>query len=86
MSTSFPFGDPESRGELIPRDETGVSDDLELFARIEGLAHEERALLAIPAEQRHAEHHDRLRAVTEELDRIWEHLRARAERLGLPGL
>ncbi len=35
-------------------------------------------LLAMAKEERREEHRQRLRAVTEELDRIWEHLRASA--------
>jgi hypothetical protein len=56
--------------------------DLGVFAHIEGLTGEEAALLAIPAEHRNPEQHERLRAITHELDRIFEHLRERArERL-----
>jgi citrate lyase alpha subunit len=51
-----------------------------LFARIEGLIGEERALLDIPAAERRPEHVERLREVAHELDRIWEMLRERAER------
>jgi hypothetical protein len=54
--------------------------ELGVFARIEGLLGEEEALLLIPAHQRKQHEHDRLRAVTEELDRIWERLRDRAAR------
>jgi hypothetical protein len=83
VSTPFAFTDPESRSELEPRDVTGISDELGTFSRVEGLLGEEQALLAIPAEQRTPEHHERLRVVTEELDRTWEHLRRRAHRLGI---
>jgi hypothetical protein len=56
--------------------------DLKLFARIEGLVGEEVALLTIPAHERSQHQHDRLRAITAELDRVWEKLRERAERHG----
>jgi hypothetical protein len=56
--------------------------DLRLYARVEDLAGEEAALLRIPMAERTAQHHERLRAITEELDRVFEHLRERAERLG----
>jgi hypothetical protein len=52
-----------------------------LFARIEGLAGEEEALLRIPARERTAEQHHRLRSIGAELDRVWERLRGRAEQL-----
>jgi hypothetical protein len=55
--------------------------DVSLFARIEGLVGEEDALLQIPPRERRAPQHDRLRAIGDELDRIWETLRDRAERL-----
>jgi hypothetical protein len=46
---------------------------------------EEAALLAIPHEKRRRDQHDRLRAVSAELDHIWEMLRERAHRLGHDG-
>jgi hypothetical protein len=52
-----------------------------LFARIEGLAGEEDALLRIPARERSREQNDRLGSIGAELDRAWEKLRERAERL-----
>jgi hypothetical protein len=60
-----------------------IPPELKLFARIEGLAGEEAALLAVSREHRTQEQHERLRAISAELDRIWEHLRERAERLSL---
>jgi hypothetical protein len=51
------------------------------LARIEGLVGEEHALLLIPAEKREKHQHERLRAISEELDRVWEKLRERAERI-----
>jgi hypothetical protein len=72
---------PRPRGE---RDLTPGRPDLELFARIEGLCGEEAALLAIPAKERSRQQRDRLRTIASELDRAWQLLRERAERLGLP--
>jgi hypothetical protein len=75
--TAFPGREhPRGPEDLIPD-----HPDLDLFARIEGLVGEERALLRIPAERRTREDEDRLRVVGEALDRIWESLRERAERL-----
>jgi hypothetical protein len=68
---------PRRPDELVPEE-----GDVRMFARIEGLVGEEAALIAIPADQRTGAQHDRLRALTEELDRIWEKLRERAERIG----
>ena len=66
--------------ERGPEDFVPASPDIALFARIEGLVGEEAALLAIPAEDRAQHHHDRLKAIGDELDRIFEKLRERAER------
>jgi hypothetical protein len=65
-----------------PPDDRGAPPaDLGLFARIEGLVGEERALLEIPVRERSQRQKDRLREVGDELDRILEALRARAARL-----
>jgi hypothetical protein len=58
-----------------------LPEELELFARIEGLVGEEAVLLATPPEQRKDHERERLRAIAEQLDRIWERLRERAESL-----
>jgi hypothetical protein len=60
-----------------PNDEP--NDEITLFARIEGLIGEEAALLAIPARERTKEEDARLRRISDELDRIWESVRRRAE-------
>jgi Protein of unknown function (DUF2630) len=65
-----------------PKDFVPGSSDLELFTRVEGLVGEEAALLAIPHEDRSQHHHERLKAIGEELDRAFEKLRERAERVG----
>jgi hypothetical protein len=75
--TAFEDLEPE-RG---PKDFVPGSPDLELFAHVEGLAGEEAALLAVPHEDRSQHQHDRLKAIGEELDRVFEHLRERAQRL-----
>jgi hypothetical protein len=54
--------------------------ELELFGRMQDLMREEAELLAIPAEARTPEQHARLAAIGLELDRMWEALRARAQR------
>jgi Protein of unknown function (DUF2630) len=64
------------------KDLSPIPPELELFARIEGLVGEEAALLAIAHENRDREQRERLGAVSAELDRIWERLRERADRLG----
>jgi hypothetical protein len=64
------------------KDLSPIPPELELYARIEGLVGEEAAILAVAEEERRQEHHERLRAISAELDRIWEHLRERAERRG----
>lgn len=54
--------------------------ELAVFAHIEGLVGEEDDLLRIPAHERREHEHERLRHITEELDRAFEHLRERAAR------
>jgi hypothetical protein len=54
--------------------------ELELFGRMQELMREEAELLSIPDEARTAEQHARLAAIALELDRMWEALRARAQR------
>ena len=74
-------------GAGVPADEvkdySPIPDELELFARIEGLVGEEAALLTVPREHRRQNQHERLHAISDQLDRIWATLRGRAERLGL---
>jgi hypothetical protein len=55
---------------------------IELYGHVEGLCHEEVELLEIQEEERTAEQHERLHAISAELDRIWERLRRRAHHLG----
>ena len=69
------------RNVQLPGDKADVPADLGLFARVEGLVGEEKALLEIPARDRSRQQRDRLRDVGAELDRIWESMRARAARL-----
>jgi hypothetical protein len=63
------------------KDLSRIPRELELFARIEGLVGEEAALLAIPREKRDRKQHQRLLALSADLDRISERLRKRAEHL-----
>jgi hypothetical protein len=66
---------------IAPRSDVPVSPELRAFAHIEGLVGEELALLGIPENERTPEQHRRLRAIAAELDRLWDALRERAERL-----
>jgi hypothetical protein len=68
-------------GRPPPRREVPVDPALELLARIEGLVGEEYALLAVPENDRTPKQNDRLRELTDELDRIFAALKERAERL-----
>jgi hypothetical protein len=56
--------------------------EFDSYAHIEGLEREETRLLETAEKDRKPEHHERLRAVSAELDRVWERLRDRAERHG----
>jgi hypothetical protein len=64
------------------KDLSPIPPELHLFARIEGLIGEEAALLQVPLAERKQEQRERLRAIEQELDRIWEKLSERAKRLG----
>ncbi len=64
------------------KDLSPMPPELQLFARIENLVGEEARLLAIPLQRRREVHHERVREISQELDRIWEMLRERAGRLG----
>jgi hypothetical protein len=64
------LGDPAER-----------APEASLFARIEDLIHEEHALLLIPATERGRRDHERLHEIEDQLDRIWETLRERSQRL-----
>jgi hypothetical protein len=55
--------------------------EIGLFARIEGLVGEERALLRVPERDRDDHQRDRLESIGDELDRVYATLRRRAERL-----
>jgi hypothetical protein len=71
--------------EWTPRSDLPVSPELRAYAHIEGLIGEEVALMGIPEARRTREQGERLHAVRTELDRIWERLRQRAERLARAG-
>ena len=61
-------------------DEPELPEELETFARIEGLIGQEHALLLIPAAKRTDRERRLLQAVTAELDRIVEKLKERPVR------
>ncbi|HET7046951.1 MAG TPA: DUF2630 family protein [Solirubrobacteraceae bacterium] len=63
------------------QDPTPVPSEFDTYAHIEGLVGEETRLREIAEQDRTQEHHERLRAISGELDRVWERLRERAERL-----
>jgi Protein of unknown function (DUF2630) len=77
--TAFPG--PEIEREREPRDVAPEPYQLDAYAHIEGLCSEEDRLLEMSEEERTEAHHKRLHAIGAELDRAWEHLRKRAERL-----
>jgi hypothetical protein len=60
--------------------EPALPEELEAFARIEGLVGQEHALLLVPAAKRSAREHRLLDAVTAELDRIADKLKQRPVR------
>ncbi|HEY2437615.1 MAG TPA: DUF2630 family protein, partial [Solirubrobacteraceae bacterium] len=64
------------------KDLSPIPPELQLFARMENLVGEEARLLAIPLQHRREVDRARFREISHELDRIWEMLRERAERLG----
>jgi hypothetical protein len=72
---------PGAEGPLADAAAGREPDGTTLFARIEGLVWEEEALLRRPAHERDQHHHDRLREIADELDRIFAALSARARRL-----
>jgi hypothetical protein len=53
---------------------------LTAYEHVEGLCGEEEALLQIPADEREAHHHQRLKELKEELDRAFERLHERADK------
>jgi hypothetical protein len=74
------FNADEGLAREHDRDLSPIPRDLEAYAHIEGLVGEENELLEQAEEGRDEKHRERLRAITEELDRAWETLRRRAER------
>jgi hypothetical protein len=73
------WDDAPAREQIAPERVPG-QPELGLFARIEGLLGEEKALLDIPAQRRSGRQHNRLREISAELDRIFERLQERAKR------
>jgi hypothetical protein len=66
--------------EALAAKEPELPEELETFARIEGLMGQEHALLLVPAEKRTDRERRLLEAVTAELDRIVEKLKERPVR------
>jgi hypothetical protein len=64
-----------------PGDPLEDNPELGLYARLEGLVGEELRLLSIAEEKRTEAEREKLRRIGEELDRMWNRLRERAERL-----
>jgi hypothetical protein len=77
MSTPELFEESLERGL---KDLGHVPAGVHFFAHIEGLTGEEDALLKVPPHERTPEQHARLHAISHELDRLYEHLAARAKR------
>jgi hypothetical protein len=77
--TAFPgpeLSRPRTKDDIAP-----TPEGLDLFSHIENLCSEEDRLLGIAEHERTQHERERLRAIGAELDRIWQHLRERAERL-----
>jgi hypothetical protein len=85
MGAMTGFNVDEGLAREHDRDLSPIPRDLAAYAHIEGLVGEENELLEQAEEGRKEEHRERLRAITEELDRTWEMLRGRAERRAKPG-
>jgi hypothetical protein len=75
----------EVRAREHDKDLSPIPRDLDVYAQMEGLVGEEDEPLEEAEEDRREEHHERLHAVIEELDRAWATLRHRAERRAKAG-
>jgi hypothetical protein len=78
--SAFPGGE-----QPLEHAEPHQHGDLALYGHVEGLCAEEAELLGIEDHERTTHQHARLRAISAELDRVWELLHHRAGRLGRPG-
>lgn len=67
-------------GRDYDKDLAQTPHDLEVYAHVEGLVGEETELLEKVEQDRKEEHRERLHAIRQELDRVWEMLHRRAER------
>jgi hypothetical protein len=74
------FFGAETRQPREPRDIFSEPGGLDLYTQVEGLTSEEDRILETSEHERTEEEHARLRNISGELDRAWEHLRDRAER------
>lgn len=80
LMSTFPGGE----GPLMGEGPTREHRQIESYAQIEGLCCEETALLELEEHERTADQHQRLHAISAELDAIWERLRERAHHPGRP--
>ena len=79
MTSAFPGAETQRPTD----DRAPLPEGIRLFSAVERLVGEEYALLAIPAHQRTDAQRSRLSEITEQLDRLWEKLRERADSRGL---
>ena len=84
MAPMAGFSADEGLAREHDRDLSRNQRDLELYAHIEGLVGEEDELLEQADEVRTEEHHERLRAISQELDRAWDALHRRKQRRAKP--
>ena len=82
MTGFYPEGEKLDRER--DKDLSPIPRDLEVYAHIEGLVGEENELLDTAEEDRTENHHERLHAIEEQLNRVWDTLRRRAERRAKP--
>jgi hypothetical protein len=73
---------PGGEGPLMGDGPETEDPQLDLYAHVEHLSRQEAQLLKIGEHERTAHQHERLKAISAELDRIAEHLAERARRLG----
>jgi hypothetical protein len=78
------FSPDEGIAREHEKDLSPIPHDLEVYAHIEGLVGEENELLETAEEDRTENHHERLHAIEEQLNRVWDTLRRRAERRAKP--
>ena len=85
MGSMTGFSADEGLARAHDEDLSPIPRDFDAYAHVEGLVGEETELLEQAEEGRKEDHRERLHAITEELDRVWETLRRCAERHAKPG-